>query len=112
MAPLLSAGSAKRIAVAHLDSRQALIALTVEQAGASDEIQVPVRSIAASAVHFGSAALVIGHSHPRGDPTPSAADIESTRALAAALKPLGIRLFDHLIFAAGSWRSFRSDGLL
>lgn len=37
------------------------------------------------------------HNHPSGDPTPSCADIEMTKLIAEAAKPLGIALHDHVI---------------
>jgi DNA repair protein RadC len=52
------------------------------------------------------------HNHPSGDPTPSAADIEMTREVAAAGKALGIILHDHLIIGRNSHASFKSLGLL
>ncbi|MEQ1716853.1 MAG: JAB domain-containing protein, partial [Hyphomicrobium sp.] len=37
------------------------------------------------------------HNHPSGDPTPSRADIEMTRMIAEAAKPLGVTIHDHII---------------
>jgi DNA repair protein RadC len=37
------------------------------------------------------------HNHPSGDPTPSRADIEMTRAIVDVARPLGICVHDHLI---------------
>lgn len=37
------------------------------------------------------------HNHPSGDPTPSRADIDMTKLIAEAAKPLGIALHDHVI---------------
>ena len=37
------------------------------------------------------------HNHPSGDPTPSRADVDMTRQIAEAAKPLGIVVHDHLI---------------
>jgi DNA repair protein RadC len=33
---------------------------------------------------------VLVHNHPSGDPTPSRADIEMTKQIVAAAKPLGV----------------------
>nr|WP_325052629.1 JAB domain-containing protein [Sinorhizobium meliloti] len=43
-----------------------------------------------------SAARMV-HNHPSGDPTPSRADIDMTKLIAEAAKPLGIALHDHVI---------------
>jgi DNA repair protein RadC len=37
------------------------------------------------------------HNHPSGDPTPSRADVETTRAIVEVAKPLGIAVHDHII---------------
>jgi DNA repair protein RadC len=37
------------------------------------------------------------HNHPSGDPTPSRADIDMTKAIIEVAKPLGIAVHDHLI---------------
>ena len=37
------------------------------------------------------------HNHPSGDPTPSRADIEMTKAIVTVAKPLGISVHDHII---------------
>ena len=52
------------------------------------------------------------HNHPSGDPTPSAADIETTAQLESAGVMLGIRVVDHIVIGDGSYVSFRERGLL
>ena len=52
------------------------------------------------------------HNHPSGDPTPSQADIEMTRAVQEAAKTLGVTVHDHLVVGAGETASFRALGLL
>lgn len=37
------------------------------------------------------------HNHPSGDPTPSTADIQMTKAIADIAKTLGISVHDHII---------------
>ena len=52
------------------------------------------------------------HNHPSGDPTPSKADIEMTREVAAAGAKLGISLHDHIIVGRGAHASFKTLGLM
>ncbi len=52
------------------------------------------------------------HNHPSGDPTPSTADLEMTRQVAAAAKALGISLHDHIVVGRSGNTSFKSLGLL
>jgi hypothetical protein len=37
------------------------------------------------------------HNHPSGDPTPSHADIQMTKAIVEVAKPLGIAMHDHIM---------------
>jgi len=52
------------------------------------------------------------HNHPSGDPTPSRADIEMTKAVARALETVGVTLHDHVIVGRKGHSSFRSLGLI
>jgi hypothetical protein len=52
------------------------------------------------------------HSHPGGDPTPSQADIEMTRVLVEAAKPLGIAVHDHIIVGKQGQASLRGLRLI
>lgn len=52
------------------------------------------------------------HNHPSGDPTPSRADIDVTRAIADAGSRLGIALHDHLIIGTQGHVSLRAQGLI
>ncbi len=59
------------------------------------------------ALEDAASGVVIVHNHPSGDPTPSQADIEMTRALLEACEILGIQLLDHVIVARAGARSLR-----
>ncbi len=52
------------------------------------------------------------HNHPSGDPSPSRADIEITRAVAEAGKRLGIALHDHIILGREGHSSLRAMGVI
>lgn len=79
---------------------------------AVESIHVPMRLVAADALALDAVGVVMAHNHPSGNPAPSADDLAVTRRLARTLEALGIRLFDHLVFAGGSVSSFRGLGLL
>jgi DNA repair protein RadC len=55
---------------------------------------------------------VLVHNHPSGDPTPSRADIEMTREIAAAARALKITIHDHLVIGRSGHASFKSLGLI
>jgi DNA repair protein RadC len=52
------------------------------------------------------------HNHPSGDPTPSKADIETTREVAKALAALHVTLHDHIIIGRGRHASLKSLGYI
>jgi DNA repair protein RadC len=112
IAPFFAGEEGERVAVLHLDEERRLIATTFSPVGGAAEVDLPVRDILRAALQMGSAAIVVAHNHPSGDPTPSAEDIDATRRLAQAVVPAGIRFVDHLVFGGGEWRSFRELGLL
>jgi DNA repair protein RadC len=49
------------------------------------------------ALELSATAIVLVHNHPSGDPTPSRADVEMTRQVIDAAKPLGLVVHDHII---------------
>jgi DNA repair protein RadC len=112
LAPLFAQARGEMVAVIHLDPDHRLLAISIEQVGALDEVELPIRAILTKALRIGSQAIVVAHNHPSGDPNPSSADEAATRALASAAATADIRLHDHIIFGGGDSRSFRSLGLL
>lgn len=102
----------ERFRVLHLNTRNMLIRDEVMGQGSIDQAPVHVREVIRRAIDFGSAALILVHNHPSGDPSPSRADIEVTRAIAEAGKRLGITVHDHLIIGTSGHVSLRAQGLI
>ena len=102
----------ERVRVLHLNSRNMLIRDELMNEGSIDEAPLYVREVIRRALDLGSAAILLVHNHPSGDPSPSRADIEVTRAVAAAGKPLGIQVHDHLIMGTSGHASLRALGLI
>ena len=102
----------ERFRVLHLDTRNYLIRDEVMSRGTIDQAAVHVREVIKRALELGSAAIILVHNHPSGDPSPSRADIDITKAIAAAGKPLGIAVHDHLIIGTQGHASLRAQGLI
>lgn len=102
----------ERFRVLHLDTKNRLIRDEVMSEGSIDQAAVYVREVVKRALQLGSAALILVHNHPSGDPAPSRADIDITRAIAAAGKPLNIAVHDHLIIGIRGHASLRAQGLI
>ena len=102
----------ERVRVLHLNTRNMLIRDELISEGSIDEAAVHVREVIRRAIDLGSAAIILVHNHPSGDPAPSRADIELTRQIAEAGKRLGITVHDHLIIGATGHVSLRAQGLM
>lgn len=102
----------ERVRVLHLNSRNILIRDEVMAEGSVDQAAVHVREVIRRALDLGSAALILVHNHPSGDPQPSKADIHLTRDIAEAGKRLGITVHDHIIIGNKGHGSLRAMGLL
>jgi DNA repair protein RadC len=95
-----------------LDRKNVLIADEVQQRGTIDHTPVYPREVIKRALALNTAALILVHNHPSGDPKPSRDDIEMTREIKAAADALGIAIHDHLVIGRKGHASFRSLGLL
>ena len=89
-----------------------MIADEIQQSGTVDHTPVYPREVVRRALELGASAVILVHNHPSGDPTPSQADIEMTRQVAAAGAPLGVSVHDHLVIGRHGHNSFKSLGLL
>lgn len=94
-----------------LDKKNKLIADEIQQQGTVDHTPVYIREIMKRALELGATAVILVHNHPSGDPTPSRADIEMTRQIVSAAKPLGITIHDHIIVGREGHASFKGLGL-
>jgi DNA repair protein RadC len=103
---------AEEFRVLFLDRKNVLIADEVQARGTVDHTPVYPREIIKRALEHGACAIILVHNHPSGDPTPSRADVEMTREIAAAAKALKIAIHDHLVIGRGGHASFKALGLL
>jgi DNA repair protein RadC len=102
----------ERVRVLHLNTRNMLIRDELMSEGSIDEAAFYVREVIRRAIDLGSAAVILVHNHPSGDPTPSRADIEVTRNMAEAGKRMGIAVHDHIIMGTSGHSSLRALGLM
>ena len=102
----------ERVRVLHLNARNMLIRDEKVSEGSIDQSAIYAREVIKRAIDLGSAALILVHNHPSGDPTPSRQDIALTKDIADAGKRLGITVHDHIIIGAQGHASLRAMGLL
>jgi DNA repair protein RadC len=98
--------------VLYLNRRNALIEDALIAQGVVDSVRPPLRSIVARALQINASALIAGHNHPSGLAEPSESDCLLTKDLVAAVRPLGLRVLDHLIVGEETTFSFAESGLL
>ncbi len=95
-----------------LDKKNRLIADEIQGQGTVDHTPVYIREVVKRALELSSTALILVHNHPSGDPSPSRTDIEMTRMIEAAAKPLGISLHDHIVVGRSGHASFKALKLI
>lgn len=100
------------LAVICLDGQNAVKKREIISRGVTDRVDVSIRKIAESAFNADAKYIVLCHNHPSGIPHPSQKDIELTNTIAAALSPLNIELFDHIIVGGQSFSSMAERGLI
>jgi DNA repair protein RadC len=95
-----------------LDKRNQLISDEVQQTGTVDHTPVYPREVIKRALELSATAVILVHNHPSGDPTPSSADIQMTRAIVDIATPLGIAVHDHIIVGKNGHASLKGLRLI
>ncbi|WP_040210710.1 RadC family protein [Clostridium polynesiense] len=70
------------------------------------------REIFTEALRANSAAIIVCHNHPSGDPEPSKEDINITLRLKECGSIMGIELLDHIIIGGNSYISLKEKGII
>ena len=102
----------ERFRILFLDKRNQLIADEVQQSGTVDHTPVYVREVVKRALQLSASAIILVHNHPSGDPAPSCADIDMTKQIVAAARPLGVAVHDHIIVGRQGHASLKGLGLM
>jgi len=110
--PTFGSRVSEQFGIVLLDSKHRVIRTTIVALGTLNTTVVEPRDVFREAVVGRAAAIVVFHNHPSGDPTPSAADVELTRRLAAAGELMGVELVDHIVLADVRYCSLKEMGQL
>jgi DNA repair protein RadC len=73
---------------------------------------IDLQLVCTSALLTRSSGVILCHTHPSGNLTPSDSDIKVTKQIKNALALFEIMLFDHIILTPGSFTSLQSSGLI
>lgn len=96
------ANDQEQFVVACLDTKNRVQCIVRVTVGTLDASLVHPREVFKPAIIEGSAAILISHNHPSGNPEPSREDILVTDRLTEAGKIMGISVLDHIIHGDGT----------
>ena len=85
---------------------------TFVEAGIDRHETSPRGEVIKRALELSATAIILVHNHPSGDPTPSSADIQMTKAIIDIAAPLGISVHDHIIVGKNGHASPRGLKLM
>ena len=106
----MAGASREQFRVLFLDKKNQLIADEVMNHGTVDHAPVYPREVVRRAIELSASAVILAHNHPSGDPTPSAADIDMTRQVIDAARPLRIVVHDHIVVGREGVVSLKAQG--
>ena len=103
----------EHLVVLLLDTKNFIKKTVVASKGTLNSSMIHPREVFKIAIRESANAIIIGHNHPTGDPTPSREDIEVTKRLSEVGKTIGIELLDHIIVgSSGRYKSLREMGVI
>jgi len=105
--PRYGARALEQFGIVLLDARHRVLRTAVLALGTRNSCAVEPRDVFREAAIGGAAAIVVFHTHPSGDPSPSPDDVDLTRRLVAAGVLMGIDVVDHLILGDSRYWSLR-----
>ena len=94
-----------------LNTRLRVTGHSLVSIGTLDESVAHCRDVFRAAVALNAYGIVLAHSHPSGETSPSQADHTLTRRMQEAARVLQINLVDHVIIG-NQWFSFKEAGEL
>ena len=80
--------------------------------GSVDQARSPIRLIVARALQANASMMIVAHNHPSGAADASESDRLLTEDLFVALKPISVKLLDHVIIGEESVFSFADSGMM
>ena len=108
----LSGADREHFVVLMLDRKNKLIGINTVSIGSLTASVVHPREVFKPAIVANAAAIICGHNHPSGDPTPSQEDRAMTTRLVKGGTLLGIQVLDHVIIGDRTHYSFADESAL
>lgn len=95
-----------------LDTKNQVLQIKDVSIGSLNASIVHPRELFKGAIRVSSAAVILVHNHPSGDPSPSPEDIEITKRLWEAGQILGIKILDHIIIGDNKYVSLKERKII
>ena len=105
--PRYGASPVERFGIVSLSTTRRVLRIEIVSTATLDASHLHPREVFRMPVTRRTAAIVIFHHHPSGDPTPSVDDIALTQRLLQAGSLMGIEVLDHRILAETRHCSFK-----
>ena len=102
MADILRDLDREWVCVLCLDSKLKPINFNVVSVGGTERALVPIQNIMKAGILSGAARIILLHTHPSGDPTPSMEDLSLTKKVIMAGMLMDLPLVDHVISGCGT----------
>jgi len=99
----------EKFCVLLLNTKHEVTAIEEVSIGSLNASIVHPREVFKPAIKKSSAALILAHNHPSGDPSPSQEDIKVTQRLIDTGQLVGIRVLDHVIIGDNLFVSLRES---
>jgi DNA repair protein RadC len=110
---MLDDADREKLVVLYLNTKHVITGAEVVSTGSLNSSVVHPREVFKGALLASSAAIIVAHNHPSGDPTPSQEDVNVTERLKKAGEILGIELLDHIVVGEnGRFVSLREEGVI
>lgn len=108
--PLFAYETSEQVYVLCLDSAGAVKQCRRIAKGMVNKVDFSTRDIVDTALRYNASHVILAHNHLSGTALPSAADINTTKKLRAALSMIGVELDDHIIVCDGDFVSLKDSG--
>ena len=95
-----------------LDTRNRVLGTVMVYQGSVHTAVVRTGELFREPIRRNATAIIVAHSHPSGDPSPSPEDVSTNKAIVAAGKSLDVDVLDHIILGCGQrFVSLKERGL-
>lgn len=95
-----------------LDTKNQVLKVKDISIGSLNASIVHPRELFKAAIKVSSAAIILAHNHPSGDPSPSPEDLEITKRLWEGGQILGIKILDHIIIGDNRYVSLKEKKII